>query len=209
MNSKTPFKEIIIIIVAALILGIIVSFPQTSFILSSAIYMLIIIALNVIAKKITAYYFESDIQISFWSWYQFWFRKDSHFKKPIPMLWVPLILTFLSRGLFWWLAILSFDVKAKTERVSRRHGLYRFTEMTDWHIALIAVAGIIVNLFAAVVFYFAGLETLAKLSIYYSVWSIVPISNLDGTKILASSRILWFTMFVILAIFLGWGIAIV
>ena len=69
--------------------------------------------------------------------------------------------------------------------------------MTDWHIALIAVAGIIINLIAAIIGYVAGFETFAKLNIWFAAWALIPLSSLDGSKIFFGSRPLWFTMLVI------------
>jgi len=212
MKTKETSKEILTIIFAAIILALAVSFPEISqgIILSTAVIsFLIIITLNVLAKKIMAYYFEAKVKTKFWTWYRFWFTKRGHFKKPIPMLWLPLLISFISQGLFYWFGILEFDVEAKTERVSKRHGLYRFSEMTDWHIALIATAGIFVNLILAVIGYITGFETFATLNIYFAAWSIIPLSNLDGTKILFGSKILWFTLLIIISIFLGYSFVVV
>ena len=68
--------------------------------------------------------------------------------------------------------------------------------------------GIITNIILAIIGYAAGFELFAKLAIYYSVWSILPISSLDGTKILFASRALWLTMAIISMMFLGWGLLI-
>lgn len=209
MKLRESEKEIITILLAAVILAIAVSFLNTSVLFSAAIFFIIIITLNVLAKKAMAYYFEADLKTKFWAWYQYGFPRSSHFKKPIPMLWLPLLLSLITKGFFWWLAILEFDVKPKTERVSRRHGLYRFTQMTDWHIALIATAGIITNLLLAIIGYIAGFELFAKLNIYFAAWSIIPLSGLDGNKIMFGSKILWFTMLIIIAIFLSYVLAVV
>ena len=206
---KELSKEVLTILVASIILGLVVAFPSSSLIIYSVISFLIIIALNITAKKILAYYFEADIKTKFWTLYQFWFTKRAHFKKPVPMLWLPLVLSFISRGMIWWLGILEFDVKAKTERVSRRHGLYRFSEITEWHIALIATIGIAVNLTLAIIGYISGFETFAKLNIYFATWSIIPLSSLDGSKIFFGSKPLWFTMLTIIAIFLGYSLMVV
>ena len=209
METKEQVAEIIIIFVAAIILGITVSFPSLSAVISSIIYFIVIITVNIAIKKFISYYLEAKVTTRFWSWYQFGFTKQAHFKKPIPMLWLPPLLSFVSKGYFLWLAILEFDIKAKSERVSKRHGLYRFSEITDWHIASIAAGGIALNLILGILGYLAGFEFFAKLSIWYAFWSIIPISGLDGSKILAGSRALWFTLLVIIAIFLGYSFIVV
>ena len=212
MNLKEFSQEISIIILAAVILGLSVSFLNSEILLPATISFLVIISLNILAKKLLAYYLEADIKPKFWCMYQYWFTKRSHFKKPIPMLWLPLVLSLIFRGalgLFGWFGILEFDVKPKIERVSRRHGLYRFSQMTDWHISLIAAFGIIVNLIAAIIGYILGFETFTTLSIYFAVWSILPIASLDGSKILFGSKVLWLTLFIIISIFLGYSLVVI
>jgi len=208
-DFKESGKEILVILIASAILGLASAYPSYSIILYSMISFLILISLNIIAKKIMAYYLEAGIKIKFWRWHQFWFTKRAHFKKAVPMLWLPLVVSFISRGMLLWLGILEFDVKAKAERVSRRHGLYRFSQMTDWHVACIAVTGIIVNLVLAIAGYFSGFELFARLNVYYAVWSLIPISNLDGAKIFFGSRSLWFTITIITAIFLAYALMVV
>jgi len=205
MDYKELLKEITIIVFASLILGISLSMFDLSFNLTFTltISFLIIISLNIIAKKIAAYYYESNIKTRFWSWYQYGLRKDFHFKKPVPMLWLPPILAFFTKGFFLWLGILEFDVTPRIERISRRHDLYKFTEMSEWHIALITTAGIVMTLILSIIGYVAGFETFAKLAVYYAVWSIIPIGNMDGSKVLFGSKILWLTLLIILMISLS------
>ena len=209
MKIKESLTEFLIILLATIILAITVSAKTRDLIFYASVSFLIIILANIFVKKIVGYFLEIKVKTKFWSWYQFGFRKTSHFKSAIPMAWLPLLLSLLTRGIFWWLAILEFDVEAKTERVSKRHGLYRFTEVTEWHIAWIAAWGIIINLVLAVIAYFAGFELFSKLSVFYAVWSVVPLSSLDGSKIFFASRALWITITTIVAIFFIWGLAIV
>ncbi|MCR4285145.1 MAG: hypothetical protein NUV97_03835 [archaeon] len=208
MEKKEFFKRLFLWLIASIVLSFSVAFRTTNLVYKVFLIFLVIIGANILAKKIVGYYFETNVKIGFWSIYQFWFRGDSHFKKPVPMIWLPLLLTLFTKGAIWWLAILEFDVEAKTERVSRRHGLYRFTEVTEWHIAMIAMWGIIVNLLLAIGGYLLGFELFTKLSIYFVVWSLIPLSSLDGSKILFSNRGLWMVLAVIAAVFLRWGIVL-
>ena len=209
MNQKEIWSEVAIVIIAALVLAISVSFRDQSIIYIALISFLIIISLNILVKKIVGYFFEIDVKTRFWGLYQYWFRLDSHFKKPLPMAWVPLVVALISNGFVWWLGILEFDIKAKTERVAKRHGLYRFTQVTEWHVAWIALWGIIANLILAIIAYIIGFETFAKLSFYFIAWSLVPISGMDGSKILFGSRGLWFASITIAAILFIWKFIIV
>ncbi|MFH1238336.1 MAG: hypothetical protein ABIH79_00315 [archaeon] len=208
MDIKEIGTEIFILVLAAIILAISVALKDSSIMYAATISFIIIIGANILIKKIIGYLFEIDVKTKFWSWYQYGFRKDAHFKKPIPMVWLPLLLSLITKGFVQWLAILEFDVTPKTERVAKRHGLYRFTQITEWHIAWIATWGIIVNFILAIIGYIAGFELFAKLSIYFIAWSIIPLSGLDGAKIFFSSRGLWITLFTIIIIVLGWGLII-
>ena len=190
-------KEITTIILATVILALTVSFKKTEIFYPALLSFLIIISANILKKKIIGFHFETDVETKFWTWYQFGFRKDMHFKAPIPMAWLPLLLVLLSKGHLLWLGILEFDIKAKAERVAKRHGLYRFTEVTEWHITWIATWGLIINLILAIAGYIAGYELFAKLSIYFIMWSIIPIGRLDGAKIFYGSRALWTIVFTI------------
>ena len=156
MDTKENTKEILTIILASIILALTVAFKDRAIFYTATISFIIILTINILTKKSVGYYLETKVKTKFWSIYQYGFRKDMHFKKPLPMLWLPLILTLFTKGFFLWLGVLEFDVEAKTERVSRRHGLYRFTQVTEWNMAWIAVWEIIANLIVAIIGYIAG-----------------------------------------------------
>ena len=63
--------------------------------------------------------------------------------------------------------------------------------MTEYHLGLIAAAGIIANLIFAIVAYFANFTDFAMISVFYAFFNIIPISKLDGNKIFFGSLILW------------------
>ena len=201
-------REVITILLATIILALAASFKNTDIFYASALSFLIIISANILAKKIVGFHFETAVTTKFWTWYQFGFRKDAHFKSPIPMVWLPLLLVLFTKGNLLWLAILEFDIKAKAERVAKRHGLYRFTEVTEWHMAMIAMWGLIANLALAIAGYILGFELFAKLSIYFIAWSMLPIARFDGARIFYSSRPLWTVIAAVTAIVLGWGLII-
>jgi len=209
MNAKENTKEILMIILASIILALTVAFRDRTLFYTAIISFIIILLVNILIKKSVGYYLETKVKTKFWSIYQYGFRKDMHFKKSLPMLWLPLILVLFTRGLFLWLGVLEFDVEAKTERVSRRHGLYRFTEVTEWHIAWIAIWALIANFIVAIIGYIAGFELFTRLSIYFIVWSTIPLSNLDGSKIFFSNRTLWAITFTIAIITLLWALIII
>lgn len=205
------FKEFTILLLAAAVIALSYIFPQRdpNLLLYIFLSLFIIILINTLAKKLFAYYIETDVKIAFWSTYYYWFTKRGHFKNPLTMLWLPLMASLITLGNLIWMPIIEFDVAPRPERVSRRHGLYRYTEVTEWHIALIAAAGIFATIVAGIIGYFAGFETFARLSIFYAAWSIVPLGRLDGAKIFFGSRQLWFTLLIALAVALIWGLSVV
>lgn len=208
METKEITKESFIVIISSTILALTIALKHNGIFYSALISFLVIISANVITKKILGFHFETIVKTKFWTWYQFGLRKDMHFKSPIPMAWLPLLLALFSKGNLLWFGILEFDVKAKAERAAKRHGIYRFTQVTEWHMAWIAIWGLIINLIFAIMGYIMGYELFAKLSIYYIAWSLVPLSRLDGSKIFYANRFLWATISTIAIIILGWGILI-
>jgi|SRR3989344_7992030 len=186
-------KEIISIIITALILAATISLVKT---LNIFIYTLLaiffVIIVNITPKKIVGFYLDSEIELKLWEIKRYGFKPNRYFKKPfLAGIFLPIITTAFSFGYINWFASLVFDVKAKIYKAAKRHGLYTFSEMTEYHIALIAAAGIFANLIFAVTGYLIGFSTFAKLNVYYAFYNIIPLSDLDGNKIFFGSIVLW------------------
>jgi hypothetical protein len=198
-------KEIITIITITIILGFSISLMRTpTLFLYTSLSILIILIINTIAKKISGYYFETEVEVKFWEIQRYGWRPGQHLKKPFPIgAFLPVIIAFLSLGYFKWMASLIFDVKPKIYRAAKRHGLYSFSEMTEYHLGLIAASGILANLIFAIIGYLIGFTEFAKLNIYYAFFNILPISNLDGNKIFFGSLILWSFLASIILIAVG------
>ncbi len=211
MENKGPLKEIVIIILVALILSISYLYPEIQnlekFILLFGGFLLVIIT-NVVVKKIVAYRLEAKAKTKFWSMYHFGFAEKKHFKNSIPMLWISPLLSLISRGAMVWMPLLEFEITPRTERIAKRHELYRFAQMTEWHIALIVFWGIISNVILCLLLNFVGFPQIAKISLYYAIWSIIPLSNLDGSKLLFGSKKLWLTTGIIILLAFVWQSAI-
>jgi hypothetical protein len=154
----------------------------------------IVILLNLVAKKITASLLDCEIEVKLWEVGKYGFDKKQHAKRPFPMGAVlPVVskIILFPLNFFVWMASLIFDVKPKVSRSAKRFGLYTFSDVTEYHIGLIAAAGILVNLLIAVIGYFAGFSLLARLSMYYAFFNMLPLSELDGNKIFFGSLIMW------------------
>lgn len=206
-------KEIIAILVATIILAFSINL-LTSFksFLYTLLAVFIIILVNLIAKKVTSFHLDSEIETSLWEIKRYGVRAHWRFKKPFPLgAFLPIVskLIFFPINSFVWMASLVFDVKAKTYRSAKRHGLYKFSEMTEDHIGYIAAAGIGVNLFLAIIGYLIGFPLFAKLNIYYAFFNMVPLSNLDGNKIFFGNLVLWIFLAVITLIGVGYALFLI
>jgi len=190
-------KEISVFIVATLILGFCVSLADLNWrtFLYGILSIFLILLINILAKKITGYYLESEVEIKLWQVKQYWFKSTYKFKRPTPMgIFLPIIFSVLTLGHLTWLASLIFDVKAKVYRAAKRHGLYSFSEMSEFHIGLIAAAGIFANLFIAFISYLINLPiemNFVTLSIWFCFFNMLPIADLDGNKIFFGNIVLW------------------
>ncbi|HPD81481.1 MAG TPA: hypothetical protein PK357_00075 [Candidatus Pacearchaeota archaeon] len=193
-------KEIIIITICSIIIAF-SSVLSKSFEINLFLYALlaifIIILINSLVKKIVAYFFESEIEIDIWSFKKWGYKRGQSFKKGFPAgAFFPLlskIILFPLAG-FVWMASLVFEVKAKVYHAAKRHGMYSFSEMTEWQVGIIAASGIFVNLVLAVIFYFVGGEfgmIFAKFNIWFAFFNMIPISNLDGNKVFFGNYVLW------------------
>ncbi|MFZ1970780.1 MAG: hypothetical protein WAU65_01200 [Candidatus Nanoarchaeia archaeon] len=189
-------KEVATIIIAAIIIAF-----STSLLLGGIIAFLwtllavfVLILINVLAKKIFGFYLETETEIKFWEINGMGIKKRKNFNKPFPMgAFLPLlskIVLFPLNG-FAWMASLVFEVKPKSQRAAKRHGLYTFSEMTEEHIGYIAAAGILATLVFAVIGYLLGFTEFSKLSLYYALFNMIPISSLDGNKIFFGNIVLW------------------
>jgi len=189
-------KEIASIIVIAIILGFTFSALDNLKTLPFLIISIIIVILiNVLAKKVAAFHYDSEVEIKIWEMQRYGYKPQYKFKRPFPAgAAFPIIATAFTFGYFQWLACLVFDVKAKIHRSARRHGLYRFSEMTEDHIGYIAAAGIFANLIIAGLAYFLNLPSqmnFVALNIYYATYNLIPFSDLDGNKIFFGNLVLW------------------
>jgi len=186
-------KEIGTILILAIVLGLIISAVTTwERFYYLAVVILVVIGINVIAKKVIGFYYDSEVEIKIWNIERYWVGKYSRFEKPIPAgILVPIFLKVFSFGYLNWFAVTTFEVKAKTYRAAKRFGLYTFSEMSEFHIGIIATVGIVANLVLGVIAYFVNVPDLARLSVYYAFFNLIPISDLDGSKIFFGSTLLW------------------
>lgn len=191
----TSKKEIAFVALIILILAVSLdSFGSWQGFLYTFLAVFFVVALNIVAKKFIAFQFDSEIEMKIWEIRRFGFKIHQHFKRPFPAgAFFPIFskLLFFSFNTFAWMASLVFDVKPRIYKAAKRYGLYTFSEMTEYHMGLIAAAGIAINLVLAVVGYFLGFPMFARLNIYYAFFNMLPVSDLDGNKIFFGNLVIW------------------
>jgi hypothetical protein len=195
-------NEVIALIVASLVIGYVLAFKQFSWILwASYVGMAALIVLtHHIGCKVSASLFDCSVETQLWTMKQFALITKAHFKKPFPIwLFVPLILVWLSFGFITWIGILTFNIIPLPSRVKMR-----WRELTEWHIALVAVGGLFFNIILAVISKSLGFDSFAYYNLLFVFFSLVPIGQLSGAKIFFGSIFLWifFTVFSVIMLLL-------
>ncbi len=211
-------KELGVIFILTLILGFSISLYKIgaesglNFLLPAFLGIFLALIINIIFKKVTAFYLDTEIEIKIWEFKRWGYRLNNKFKRDFPAgIFLPLIFAILLAPLngFTWLGSMVFDVKAKKYKTAKRHGYYSYSEATENHIGGIAAAGIIANLFFAIIFYMIGAPYIAKINIWFAFFNMIPISSLDGNKIFFGNYILWTVLAIISLIALGYGFLLV
>jgi len=204
-------KEILYVVTISIILAFTISLIESlDLFLYTLLTVFIVIMINVLAKKITAFILDSEIEINLWEMKRWGYKTHHHLKKSFPIgAFLPIIVTFLSMGFLYWMACLTFETKGKVYRAAKRWGLYSFSEMTEYHIGLIAGWGILANLFFALLGYLVGFSEFAKLNIYLASFNLIPISSLDGNKIFFGSLVFWSFLVTITLIALGYALFLI
>jgi len=203
-------EELIPIIIAIFLLGILFGLRDLFNIPLLILYAAIVIGVNVGVKEFVAYILDTGLTVNLWHFQRYGFRKHLRLKEPFPVgILVPVLFTFISVGYVVWSAILQYDVYALRSRVSKRIGAYRFSDVTDFHVGLIGAAGIFINLIVAFLAYLLNLPALGLMSMYYAFFNLIPISNLDGTKIFFGSIVMWFFLAILTAIAIIFSLVVV
>ena len=196
-------KEITWIIITILIFGFVIGWSQQPS-YSPFVFLIatIILLTNIFAKKIAANHFNIKIEHEIWKFKQYYWPKRSKFKKPIPIgLILPFFFSFLSLGAFKIFTLLQFNAKnLHKKRALRKRGANRYSEINESDLAFTSAWGFWSLIFLAILAIIIKQPEIAKYSIYYGFWNLIPISNLDGTKLFFGSLINWMILAVIYAI---------
>lgn len=203
-------KEILVLLLALVVLAFSNSFISAGKFINSLFIFAIILIVYITAKKLTAYYYEAEEETKIWSFQRYGLYERSYFKYPIPIgIILPFILSILTFGAFPWFAVTESEVNPTPARAVKRHDFYSFSEMTEWHLALISASGIFASLVLAPVAYILNLPELTRASIYFTCFNLVPLGKLDGSRVFFGSFILWVILAAISLIALGYALLLV
>ena len=156
-------REISHILAAIIILAVISSFGPIfktgySEFPKILLFSAIIIGVSIAGKKIVAFLLDSDVEHEIWQFQRFGWKPHYYLPNKLPFgIIIPLFFTIFSLGFLKVCTILTYEARALKYRASRRFGFYSFTELTDWHNAIIGAAGIISVLIIAAVGYLPGI----------------------------------------------------
>ena len=169
LNKKEIFFVLITVLAVSLLVYLV---NPTEFLPLIFLGVLCVFAVNVSAKKVAAFYLDSDVEVKMLEIVQYGFKPQKRFKTPVPL------------GAF------VFEVRPEIHKAARKRGLYKFSEVTESQTGAIAAAGILANLFFALGIYLAGFHQFAVYNVYYAFFNMIPLFSLDGNKIFYGSRVL-------------------
>ncbi len=206
-------KEIFTILTITLVLGIVIALLKLEFPLipskylstlgTSFLIIFLVIMVNILTKKVIAFYLDSEIEIKMWEFRRWGLQPHQQLRKPFPAgIIIPLLIKFISIQMINWFACMTFEAKGKIYRAARRHGIYSHKEISEYETGWIAIGGIIANLIFAFLGFLIGQEEFGKINAQYAFFNMLPISNLDGSKIFFGVRKTWFALFIITALVL-------
>lgn len=208
-------REIIHIVIGVFILTFIIAAQglfqgHIAVLGTSIVWAVIIVGVYVGAQKLAAQSLDAEAKHELWSWQRYGYKPHQHIPHPITMgAIVPCALSILSLGWFKVPTIFTYETAPLKRRASKRFGFYSFTEMTDWHIALIGGAGIAALLVLSAISYFiSGAEVLWQIAAYYAFWNMLPVSKLDGAQIYFGSRVLWTALALVTLLFAAYALII-
>ena len=203
-------SEIIQIILAIITLGVISGFTEIIELRINAfaiviVFAAIIIGANILGKKIMASRLDADVEHEVWRIQRYGMAPQAHLQKSIMAgIIFPLFITAITLGSVNPMTVMTYETRALKRRAAKRFGPFSFTEMTDYHNALVGVGGIMVCLIIAFISYWipgSGWSTLGRMATFYAFWNMIPFSKLDGSQIYFGSRVLWSVFGIITLIF--------
>lgn len=210
-------KEGASIILAGLVFTFVVVFGEIfhkggltlNYFLLALLACFLVLFLTVLAKKIAGLVLDAEVEHKILQFQRYGLYERSYLKTPLPIgIILPFILSVLSQGYILFLTFLQFDIQPSLTRVRKRIGIHRYSEMTEIDICYIGMTGIITLLVFSLIAYIIGgnfFSLFGRLAIYYCFWNMLPLGQLDGTKIFFGDRIWWYVTEILTLVALGYS----
>lgn len=211
-------KEIIQIIIAVATLGLVSGFNELvelNFEMFSifVVFSAAIIGVNIVSKKLMASRLDADVEHEIWKVRRWGFHPSDNFKSPIfAGVVLPLFVTLVTLGSIKLMTILTYETRALKRRAAKKFGPYSFTEMTDYHNALVGASGIIGCLLITFITYWIPGDlwnVVGRMATFYAFFNMIPISKLDGSQIYFGSRVLWSVLAAVTLVFMLYAMLLV
>lgn len=146
-----------------------------------------------LAHKLAARYFNVECEHRVWSIHKYWFSKATSIErikffgkhiKSFPLgIFIAIFLMLISYGKLFFSAVSTFVINETTER---RAGRWR-QSVTEYQVAIIAIAGIFANLILLFIFNILGIQEGVLINSWFILFNLLPISTLTGAKIFYNS----------------------
>jgi len=192
-------KELVWMIIVIIIMEFIILFPLPEKMNILIILVpIIIIFTSVFAKKIASGFFNIKIEHKIWEFQRYGFYRRSILKKPFPIgLIFAILLSIISLGMIRSFLFLQFESENIPEkRILKKRGLKRKLEINDSDLGLTAAWGFYSLLVLALIGSIIKFPDLARYSIFYGIWNLLPVGQLDGTKLFFGSLFNWIMLVV-------------
>lgn len=189
-------KEILNLFLGAIILGFIFSargwgYSTFNFgiglsnLFRTSILSLIILLTYQTSHKLIAKKYHAHSTFRIWSLQRWWFTKNAKFKKPlIAGIILPLFFSLISNGFLKFAAIGSSEITSiERKRIGKKYKHISEQELAKIHL----VGPFTILLLSLILVQFPGFNEIVKIAYTLAIFSMLPISGLDGGKVFFGS----------------------
>jgi len=189
-------KEILNLFLGAIILGFIFSargWGHSTFnfgigfsnLIRMSILSFIVLLTYQTSHKLIAKKYHAHSTFRLWSMRRWGFTKNAKFKRPFPAgIIIPLFFSLISNGFLNFAAIGS----SKITTINKKRIGKKYKHISEQELAKIHLVGpLTILLLSLILIQFPSFEEIVKISYTLAIFSMLPISGLDGGKIFFSS----------------------
>ncbi len=189
-------KEILNLFLGAFILGFIFSARSWGYstfnfgigfsnLIRMSILSLIILLTYQTSHKLIAKKYHAHSTFRLWTMQRWWFTKNAKFKSPFMAgIIIPLFFSLISNGFLKFAAIGSSEMTAiDKKRIGKKYKHISEQELAKIHL----VGPLTILLLSLILMQFPGFGEIVKIAYTLAIFSMLPISGLDGGKVFFSS----------------------